>query len=75
MDVSNAYDMVEWISLKEVMMIMGFKLNMVEQIMSYVTIASFSILVNGIPKGHIVPSRGSSKGTLYPPTIFYFAQD
>lgn len=44
--------------LKKVMLTMGLDTRMVELIMGCVSLATFSILIDGIPKGHIVPSQG-----------------
>lgn len=56
--ISKAYDGMEWHYLKRVMEAMGLNAKMVTLIMESVTSASFSILINGTPKGHIISSIG-----------------
>lgn len=58
LDVSKAYDRVKWSYLRRVMEMLGIKSNVIKLIMGCVSSATFSILINGSPKGHIVPSRG-----------------
>lgn len=57
-DMSKAYDMVEWVFLAKVMKRMGFDLKWVELIMKCITEVQYSIIINGEPVGHIQPSRG-----------------
>ena len=58
LDVSKAYDRVEWQFLQGIMEKMGFPTLWIERVMSCVTTPTFSILVNGKPYGMIHPSRG-----------------
>ena len=58
LDMAKAYDRVEWAFLQRIMMRMGFLLPWIETVMRCVRSATFSILLNGVPTGHITPSRG-----------------
>jgi hypothetical protein len=58
LDMSKAYDMVEWGFLEETMRWMGFAPRWIHLIMMCVTMVKYSILVNGEPCGNIKPSRG-----------------
>lgn len=49
---------------------MGFQLNLISLIMSYVSTTSFSVLVNGSPKCHITPTSGLEQGDLISPYLF-----
>lgn len=59
---SKAYDQVELNYLEWVLMLMGSIVNLIKLIMSCVRTVSYSILINGIPKGLIKPSRGLRQG-------------
>lgn len=65
LDMNKAYDCVEWNYLEKVMWVMGFKSRFIGLIMSCISSASFSVIVNSAPKGHIIPSRGLDKETHY----------
>ena len=58
LDISKAYDHVEWQFLQKIMEKMGFPVVWVERVMSCVTTPSFSILVNGKPYGMVHPTCG-----------------
>ena len=58
LDMSKAYDKVEWAYLESVMRRVGFTKRWVKLFMLCVKTVSYSILVNGEPKGMIKPTRG-----------------
>ena len=58
LDISKAYDRVEWHFLQSIMEKMGFPAGWIERVISCVTTPSFSILLNGKPYSMIHPSRG-----------------
>ena len=58
LDISKAYDQVEWEFLRWIMLKLGIDARWVCLAMETVIIASYSVLINGEPKGFITPSRG-----------------
>ncbi|XP_023905441.1 uncharacterized protein LOC112017206 [Quercus suber] len=70
LDISKAYDRVEWHFSQSIMEKMGFPAVWIERVMSYVTTPSFSILVNGKPYDMIQPFRGIRQGD--PITLYLF---
>ena len=70
LDVSKAYDRVEWLFLQGVMQKLGFPEKWIERVMTCVTTTSFSILLNGKPYGNVLPSRGICQGDPLSPYLF-----
>ena len=62
LDMSRAYDRVEWAYLESMMRKLGFNEKWISLIMMYVTTVSYLVLINGEPKGNIIPSRGLCQG-------------
>ena len=62
LDISKAYDKVEWSFFKGMMIKLGFLQGWIDQIMSCVTTSSFSVRLNGKAYGNFRPTRGIRQG-------------
>ena len=70
LDMSKAYDRVEWTFVESIMRKLGFAKRWISMIMKCIRTVQYSILLDGVPKGYIIPSRGLRQGYPLSPYLF-----
>ena len=70
LDISKAYDRVEWDFLRRIMLKLGLSEQWVDLAMETICIASYSILINGEPKGFITLTQGIRQRNPLSPYLF-----
>lgn len=72
LDMSKAYDRVEWYFLEELMRKMDFNERWINLVMGYVKTVSYFVLINGKPCGMIYPTKGIRQGDPLSPFFSHF---
>ncbi|XP_042972999.1 uncharacterized protein LOC122304801 [Carya illinoinensis] len=70
LDISKAYDRVEWKFLQGIMQKLGFGDRWIQLIMDCVSTVSYAVLTNGRPVEIIKPTRGLRQGDSLSPYLF-----
>ena len=70
LDLSKAYDKINWDFLEKMMIAFGFDKEWVKWIMKLISSAFFSILVNGTPSDTFKSTRGIRQGDPMSPFLF-----
>jgi exonuclease III len=70
LDMSKAYDRVEWRFVEMVMRRLGFSIEWIRLIMMCISSVSYSVLINGKQYGHFGATRGIRQGDSLSPYLF-----
>jgi hypothetical protein len=75
LDLTKAYDRVDWNYLERVLLRLGFHSKWTQWIMACVTTVRYSVRFNNVHLDSFVPTRGLHQGDPLSPYMFLFVVD